>query len=345
MKSNQSQIRSADQQHQRREFTLIHDRLTAVSKRVGADFIVDHHEIADRSSHRLIKWSAGDLIPDLDQIKLFDQACQASDKKLWIVTDNIVSDAFPKFQNVAVRSYPEIMGVYSRHHVPYEFIAQPSRLYNCFMQRCDPIRQSWFYFLWLRQLLDRGYVSYLLYQNPGLAELPDQDLFDHIHYQQGLDSLEIFRTAHAGLRSHVPYRNFVENQAHDVLTYIQDSKYSIILETYATMDDQLAWCFTEKTLRSIQTPTANLLFVQKHSLPGLMNLGLEIDSINQEFDSLDWQMRQQRILEILVADEVVIDADTKYNQCMHNRSLLSQWQQKYHDPDFFSDLEEEIWSS
>jgi hypothetical protein len=211
------------------------------------------------------------------------------------------------------------------------------------MQRCESVRQSWFYFLWLENLLDSGYVSYLLYQLSNYSNLTGEDLFEFIHYTDGLDSDHNFQQAYNALRSRVPYRNFSEN--FNLTTYISDSKYSLILETYAVEDDRMQWCFTEKLLRSLQFGAINLIFAQKHTVKILKELGLEVDPVNEQFDSLDWTSRQRKILEILASDELVIDSKIKYNQSMHNRLLLAQWKKNYQRFDFFDNLKESIYLS
>ena len=123
-----------------------------------------------------------------------------------------------------------------------------------------------------------------------------------------------------------------------------DSKYSLILETYALEDDTNRWCFTEKSLRSIQFPTVSLLFLQKHGISKLREFGFEFDSSIDKIDSLPWQQRQQQLLQILIENCVDFDSKTLYNQSQHNRQLLKSWKNAYSNVNFFDNFFEKATS-
>jgi len=345
MTTNQLEVNSLDQVYNQRNEREIYLRLKQISQELLVSFINYPKDIVRSKSDRVLCSYLFDLMPSIDQWNEFDNICQRLGKKIWFVTENIVDIELHKnFKNISIHSYPEILGItyLDSCHLGSEN-KLPSRLYNCFMQRCDSVRQSWFYFLWLEGLLDKGYVSYLLKQLKDYSELVNIDLFDFIHLNKGLDQLEKFQEAYRALRSRVPYRNFEEN--FDLITYINDSKYSVILETYAVDDDRYQWCFTEKVLRSLQSNTINLIFAQKHSAKCLENLGLKIDPINQQWDGDDWVIRQRKILETLKTDRVQFDAKSQKDRCDHNRSLLQSWKTKYQRSDFFDSLIKEIESS
>jgi hypothetical protein len=343
MSSNQQEINSVDQFIWREERGKIYDRLKQISIDLSLEFRHDFDSIEFVKKDKIIVSYLFDLMPDTDCCKEIDNICKKSGKRIWFVTDNIIDSKTHNFKNLVICSYPELLGMTSLGLTDFKTRSPPSKLFNCFMQRTDSVRQSWFYFLWLENLLDRGYVSYLLYQLSDYSKLTGKDLFEFIHFNKGLNSLQKFQHAYDALKPQVPYRNFPENL--DLSFYIKDSKYSLILETYAVNDDRGQWCLTEKLLRSLQFDTINLLFAQKGTIQIIKNLGLAIDDINDEFDNLDWIYRQRKILEVLIADNVATDNNIKYNQCLHNRSLLNDWKKTYKKTNFFDDLKENIYSS
>jgi hypothetical protein len=88
-------------------------------------------------------------------------------------------------------------------------------------------------------------------------------------------------------------------------------------------------------LRAIQFPTIPLLFTQRGGIGVLKSLGLQINSDADQFDHLNWQERQQHLLEILVNDSIDFDIELLYNQSQHNRHLLRSWKTEYSRLDFF----------
>jgi len=344
--SNQYEVNSVDQYIWRDERQQIYARLKEISRSLHCDFLEPDRldkSMLDTKNDRAISSLLFDQIPHLVFWDELDKVCRTYGKKIWFVTDNLIDKDKYAFENIRILSFPQLLGMTARTDNQFDMSSSPGRLYNCFIQRCESVRQSWFYFLWLEGLLDKGYVSYLLYQLDDYSKLTGVDLFDFIHYNKGLDQLKKFQDAHQTLRSQVPYRNFEEN--FDLITYINDSKYSVILETYAIDDDRYQWCFTEKVLRSLQSDTINLIFAQKNSTKCLGSLGLEVDPINQRWDSDDWVIRQRKILEILKTDGVPFDAKSQKDRCHHNRSLLQSWKTEYQRSDFFDSLVEEIKSS
>jgi hypothetical protein len=343
---NQAEINSKDQYIWRDERQNIYRRLKIIADDLSHSFISFDDSYDYRTSIKNVRSDHAissllfDQIPTAEFWKDLDSYCQSLSKRIWFVTDNIIEQEKFSFENIKILSYPGLLGMTARDDIIDDPNQAPGRLYNCFMQRCESVRQSWFYFLWLEGLLDRGYVSYLLYQLDDYSKLTGVDLFDFIHYNKGLDQLKKFNEAYQSLRSQVPYKNFLEN--FDLIYYINDSKYSVILETYAAQDDCFQWCFTEKMLRSLQSNTINLLFAQKYSVKKLQELGLEIDEINQQWDHDDWVHRQRKILDTLKNDAVSFDAQKQKNRCRHNRNLLQSWKLNYQRSNFFDSLVEDI---
>jgi hypothetical protein len=341
--SNQSEINSQDQYVWRTERSNIYNRLDAQAKSLGITTChtsVDIGTISKNASDKLLITTLFDLVPSIDQYQQIDKVCQQLGKKIWWLTDNVIVPDQHIFKNIKVLSRTELLGMTATSgHIPSVNL-HPTRLYNCFIQRCESVRQSWFYFLHLNNLLDQGYVSFLLYQLNEYSELTGVELFDFIHHQRGLAGVLKFTQAYQVLRDQVPFRNFDEN--YDLSRYICDSKYSLILETYAVEDHRSQWCFTEKILRSLQSPTINLAFIQQYGARELKKLGLEVDLVMEALDHLEWIPRQQALLDILIHDTIAIDSTIKYNQCKHNQNMLTQWKQAYQKSTFFDDIFEEI---
>lgn len=270
-----------------------------------------------------------------------NELCCVYNKKVWFVTDSIYNEELYQFSHVKIKSCPELLGIQYHSDEKIKINTNPSRLYNCFMQRIDSIRQSWFYMLHRHNLLDKGYVSFWLTQKKefknGISGLP---LFDYIHHQYQLNKIPEFEKSYQQLRNTVPYCNFQDNGS--VTTQIVDSKYSVILETFATHDDVGAWSVTEKLMKSLHLPNITLAFCQKHLFRELKKLGIEYDTLLDDIDHLDWVDRQNKILDILIHDKVDIDPIHKYNQCVHNQHILETWKLAYLKSDFFDQLFDEI---
>jgi len=341
---NQQIVNDKDIDICRKERLEIYNRLRNLAEGMSCTFLnfndlMYNQYLINNCNDRIISALLSDLIPPQIFWKELDIKCQLQGKKIWFVTDNLIEQPQHSFKNIYLLSFPKLMGTISQNNI-FKVTPKFKRLYNCFIHRCESVRQSWFYFLWLEGLLEKGYVSYLLFQLESYSKLKGVDLFDFIHYNNGLDNLEKFRKAHRELRSKVPYTNFQES--FDLTHYINDSKYSVVLETYANNDDRSQWCFTEKILRSLQFPTISLIFSQKHSMKILEDLGFAIDDINKNWDGCDWIDRQRQILEVLKTDSVEYNPVLKKEQAYHNQDLLSSWKKEYHLDDFFDPLIESI---
>lgn len=344
--SNQPEINSKDQYALRNERMGIYDRLEKISNLTSCTYVSGYtpENILSCNDDKILSCLLADTLPRPDFWNDLDSRCESNGKKVWYVTDNVIDpDKYSDFKNIKIISYPRLISTNAQNDILAEPNPMPSRLYNCFMQRCDSVRQSWFYFLHLDGLLDKGYVSYLLFQLEEYSKLTGVDLFDFIHYNKGLDQLEKFNKSYQVLKSRVPYRNFPEN--FDLIKYINDSKYSVILETYAVEDASGRWCFTEKVMRSLQSNSINLIFAQKGSIKILEDLGLMIDKINQEWDNDEWIIRQKKILKALKEDRVCFDSISRKEISEHNRNLLNSWKKEYQRTDFFDSLAENIISS
>lgn len=265
----------------------------------------------------LATWMFDLVPPSFDDL---DTACQNLGKKLYILVDHWVDASKFNYSNIVVYALPELLGLtYLDNTLEYRE-SKKHKLYNAFIHRTESTRQSWFYFLHLNNLLNQGYVSYNLYQIKG--DLTGVDLFDRLH-EEFLSEVPAFTKAYQELRSLVPFKNFKEKS--NLAEYILDSKYSLVLDTYAPEDDHRGYYISEKVTRALQYPSINLLFLQKNTIQHLVDSGFEIDQDVTGFDNLNWIQRQQAILEILKGDTIHIEYDKLYNQALHNRQIMLKW--------------------
>lgn len=252
--------------------------------------------IKDNPNQKILYFHVHDALVGLNWA-IIDNMLKDYNCLLVVATDSIVE--IDNVSNIRFFQHPVLFGINFFHANINNFTTinnnNPTKLFNCFINRTEATRQSWFYFLYLANLLDRGYVSCLMNQ---IYDLSGLKLFDYNHYN-GLNTLEKFNQAYDHLRSMVPYRNFNENGI--LIDKILDSKYSIVLDSFAVGYDNIgSWFVSEKVIRSLTTPTIDLLFVQSGCIKRLKNIGLEIN--DYAFDNDDWRVRQQKILDIVSND-------------------------------------------
>lgn len=211
-----------------------------------------------------------------------------------------------------------------------------SKDFNCFINRNDPIRQSWFYLLYHRDLLDQGYVSFT--GNSRLHKSHDTlELFDQIHKE----TLSSFDNIYHNIRKLVPYKNFQETG--NLCDIILATKFSIIIETYFERTDALT--FSEKIFRALQVPRPWLLFHATDSVSMLRELGFYVydDIIDHSYDKFDTThnsverqesilKQAQELLKLKVTDSMLDHWEemTKKN-CEILRNMNSHWKQDCDD--------------
>lgn len=265
---------------------------------------------------------ARDLLVDLFTLDRINQFLVKHDKQLLICTDNIFTDN--NFSNIKFFTHKTLIGINYLHVDLNRFALSThhsvSKLYNCFINRGESTRQSWLYFLHYHNLLDKGYVSYNCYQTAEYSHLQGVELFDYIHYNYGLDKVRHFDQAYHALRPLIPFQNFTEN--HMLEDKIMDSKYSLVLDTYAVEDHSGFWFFSEKIWRALMLPNCHLLFAQKGALTQFANLGFEISKSNLEYDNLDWIPRQRQICQLLIDDADEYNFDFLKERALHNYHVL-----------------------
>jgi len=206
---------------------------------------------------------------------------------------------------------------------------------SCFINENTLIRQLWFYLLYDKNFLDRGYVSFSGQSRS--YNLSSWELFDMFHKQ----GLQEYDSKYQELRNLVPFKNFIETG--NLCDTIMSTKFSIVIETWFHRTDVLS--FTEKIFRALQTPRPWLLFHSTGSIAALKSLGFYVydDLIDHSYDSHDTAgdttQRQQGILkeatklmDLNVTDSLV---DHWEKKTLMNCNILQEynrnWQKDYQD--------------
>lgn len=165
--------------------------------------------------------------------------------------------------------------------------------FNCFINRMDVNRQSWFYQLIKHDILNQGYVSF------------NMDISRHVVFDKSLASttpFEIFenqfryhcrtfRNEHEIAKNIVPYRNFDINE--NLNDIIMKTKFSIVLETY--FHDNRTITVSEKIFRCLKLPRPWVLFGTAHVVKYLRGLGFDVldDVVDHSYDDVEFAIDRQ----------------------------------------------------
>jgi hypothetical protein len=210
--------------------------------------------------------------------------------------------------------WPELYSMFLTE-MDYE-LREPTRLYNCFINRADPFRQSWLYQLQRRGWIDQGYVTYLLYMNfRKLDNFPwktQQELYQGM-FEQGN---QIFAQEHEALRSLVPINNLPGTLEQAII----DSRVTIVLETYVDRPDSIS--LSEKIFRSLQLPRPWLLFASTGAVEHLRRCEFDTldDVVDHGYDTETNDARRQE----LILNQVAHWQSVQYNTQLNERLLAAQ---------------------
>ncbi len=231
--------------------------------------------------------------------------------KSWskLVTDNVV-----ELEHVPL--YPEFWGTFS--YSPEYTSQQPTKLFNCFMNRICTTRQSWFYQFVRRNLLWHGNVSFLLdaRQLPRGKEL----------YEDNFKGYEIFEAEHTLMKDRVPFINFTG----DLDQAVVDSQFSVVIETYFDWPGTIA--FSEKVFRALQLPRPMMLYSMPGSVKVLKDYGFDLfdDVVDHSYDSEPNQIQRQ----IVILDQLCAWRDRPFT----DQQLLDFEQRVKHNQNLLQDL-------
>ena len=249
-----------------------------------------------------------------------------------IITNSILSDRL-KENFTIVHTDNSFYGMY---YVPYstEF-GSPSWDYNCLINRMDPIRQSWFYQLIRRNLLDQGLVSFNM--DVSRHGVDDSMQMFNDQYQQ---HLQIFHNEHKLASTIVPYKNFVDTG--DMANIVIDSKFSVVLETY--FDNNEIVTYSEKIFRCLQLPRPWLLFGPQHSVKHLADMGFDTlaDLVDHScYDSIESAIERQTVILDLIEQLSHWDIHQYQKRltkaAQHNQAVMQDFSNR-----FWSDFDQRL---
>lgn len=202
--------------------------------------------------------------------------------------------------------------------------------FNCFINRMDPIRQSWLYQLVRRGVFDQGLVSF----NMDISRLNRIDSTDTPHTvfeRQFNQQLQIFQQEHELTRHLVPYRNF----DCDLQTAIMQTEFSIVLETYFSNNNIIT--YTEKIFRCLKLPRPWVLFAMKDAVAHLRTMGFDVldDLVNHSYDTVSFDIeRQCAVLDQIEAMCKQTLSNNQIQRCQqaadHNQQLLLKMFDSFH---------------
>ena len=296
---------------------------------------IDLEYVLKSAEDKIIGFATRDLCADYETLRKLSDRYSRAGKKILIITDSFMQSTRVDFPNLSIVSVPELLSFSSSFDDAMPDSSE-KKLYNCFIHRVDPNRQSWFYFLYHYNLLNKGYVSFLLYQ---IYKIGDKELFDKNH-KEYLAELDHFNRAYDHLRSKVPYKNFSDNG--DLINLVAECKYSLDLDTYATNDDHFAKYISEKIVRSLESPTLSLMYVQQGTLEHLKKHNFEFPDELMDIDRKNWIGRQQDILKILRDDCIETNKKQVVEKAAHNRDIFEQWYNRVTEKDFFDKFVDEV---
>ena len=324
--------------------TIVHSKQGVIMKILESQAIHNHmsfftryvseEQITNAELDKILLYQFDSRYTD-KTLRKYDKILQTQGKHLYILTE--VFTDLPAYKNITIEFYPELLSVYTHYTTP-NVPGRIKKLFNCFIQRVDSVRQSWFYFLHLNKLLDRGYVSFRLFQYDFYSQLEGVELYNYIHQQHQLGKVEKFQQAFDELKDKVPFCNFHEDG--DLLEKVLTSKYSVVLDTYATVDNQYQWIPGEKVFRALLTPTVPLLFQQQGMSTKLESVGFK--SVGPDIDNLDWLAKQQAILEILNNDSIQVPDAIIKDVLVNNKDVSINLQKQLEQNCYFEDFFDKI---
>jgi hypothetical protein len=210
----------------------------------------------------------------------------------------------------------------------------PEKKFNCFVNRMDPIRQSWLYQLIRRGVFDQGLISFNMdiSRHKINGQCASTDTAGKIFQQQFENQLQIFAKEHEIAKVIVPYRNF----DCDLATAIMRTEFSVVLETY--FDRNHVITFSEKIFRCLKLPRPWVMFAMKDAVAYLRDLGFDVldDLVNHSYDSVDFAIDRQTA----VLDQIEIMCRQSLSQSQiyrcqqaadHNQQLLAKMYKDFHE--------------
>lgn len=284
-------------------------------------------KLVHKNAAKKIRESGSNKVVDLQIIDWCWPKNYANQNHRFLATSNWLTtgDLDPAHYEQFLESW---YGIYAGH-VPIRRI-DPVKDFNCFMNRLCPTRQSWFYQLIRRQLLDRGYVSLNLDISRGC--MVDSTDPAEVFEQYFKIYLKTFEPEHQLAKSIVPYRSF--NAEESLQDLIMKSKFSIVIETYFERNEIIT--LSEKIFRCLKLPRPWVMHAMKHAVKHLRDLGFDVldDIVDHSYDDIDFGIHRQ----VAILDQLENLCKLEYNEkliqrletaAVHNQNLLQSYLDRF----------------
>jgi hypothetical protein len=246
-----------------------------------------------------------------------------------IVTSNqVVGDRIDpgRYQEIG----PDWYGIY--HGAEHIDPTTPVKKFNCFINRMDPIRQSWLYLLVRRGIFDQGLVSFNMDLSRHIADgYCNQDANAiNVFEQQFQRHMPNFAAEHEFVKNIVPFKNFHSSLRQTIM----QTEFSLVLETYFDRNENIS--LTEKIFRCLTLPRPWLLFAVRHAVAHLRHAGFDVldDLVDHGYDNIDFEIDRQTALldqaELLCQRTLT---DSQIQRCeqaaLHNQLLLEKMHRNF----------------
>jgi hypothetical protein len=226
------------------------------------------------------------VIVDACHAKQYQQGRTVLVTNNWLAPGELDESRYQQFPNSWYGLYAE----------PIVYEPQtPTKKFNCFMNRMDPIRQSWLYQLIRLGIFDQGLISFNMDIGAHMQFQhcdPDDTPYTVFEKQFARYHSEMFGTEHEFIKSQVPYRNFSVplDQA------IMQTEFSIVLETYFDRNELIT--FSEKIFRCLKLPRPWVVFAMKNAVAYLRDMGFDVldDLVDHSYDSVNFAMDRQLVI-------------------------------------------------
>jgi len=218
---------------------------------------------------------------------------QLKDEEILVTVNKIQNGVYHKYQ---VKQLPDSCwgGLYSTE-LKFDPGLEPTHAFNCFINRIDPIRQSWLYQLVRRNILTEGLVSFNMdvSRHHSLGHYSKTTMPIEIFNDQFEKHCKVFQLEHDYIKSKVPFRNFDDSNLNNA---IMKTKFSIVLETY--FHDNRYVTYSEKIFRCLKLPRPWILFAMKGAVAHLRDMGFDLldDIVDHGYDNIDFAIERQSVL-------------------------------------------------
>lgn len=214
--------------------------------------------------------------------------------------------------------YPEVFGVYKH---TFDYVERtPTKLFNCFINRGCPIRQSWFYFLVRHNLLDQGHVSF--WCEDRYQKTSSDQYFEHLFQTH---NREMFHEEHEQIKDKIPFKNFTGSLEESII----DSAVSLVIETFFEPNQHVT--YSEKTWRALQMPRPMLLFSSQYAIKHLREWGFDVydDIVDHSYDNEPDKFSRQQMILAQLQKPIKYNPELFEQKARHNTTLLNYYQQQW----------------